>query len=230
MRHGSALALTLLLLATCDGNLRVPGPVGQLETFKKQDAAGQFDAIANASVSSDCTAGSNRSDACPQIYAIHGRACLQMARAESAAPAACPGPAAQRWLDCASSDLGQAEASRSFSPDQLTGIRDNRARALYCSASLRAPQEGQALAQEADRELEGLPATAGRKQLAASTAMFAAVRPAFPAAQRCAAARQALGRAQEGLRLPADPAMTQELQRIAANATDLIARIPCGNT
>jgi hypothetical protein len=227
MRYGStrATALALLVLATCT----IPGPVGQLDSFKKQEAAGQFATIANATVSSDCGSASP-SDACPQLHEIHGRACLRMAREESAAAAACPGPSAQRWLDCAAGDFKQAEASRSFSPDQMIGIRDNRARALYCGASLRGPQEGQAMASEADQELEGLPATAGRKQLAASTAMFTAVRPAFPAAQRCAAARQALARAQDGLRLPADPAMTQELQRIAANATDLIARIPCGNT
>jgi hypothetical protein len=56
------------------------------------------------------------------------------------------------------------------------------------------------------------------------------MRPSFPTAERCRAAREAIAHAEEGLALPADPATTQELKRIIREAQDQMARIPCGSS
>ncbi|HTR17206.1 MAG TPA: hypothetical protein VMI52_09260 [Acetobacteraceae bacterium] len=74
-----------------------------------------------------------RSDACPRIYAIHDKACLQMARRESVSPAF---PASQRCtaahlaISRAQEGLGLSPAPAMTQEPQriMSGARDQMAR------------------------------------------------------------------------------------------------------
>ena len=228
MNLSRCIPLVLLALTACPPGL--PGPIAQLQRFEKAADAGQHAAVANETVSGDCLPGGSGSDACPAIFAVHGRSCLEVARAEAAPGAACPGPTptAKTALDCAARDLSAAEASRKFDGTKLADIRQNRAQAQYCSATFLAAPDGAPLATQAEDAMRTAN-TAGGKVVAARAALYFAARSAFPAAQRCAGVQRARGATRDGQALQPDPATADALRRLASDADGWARSIPCGS-
>lgn len=223
----AALMLPLLLGACAS----LPGPVAQLERFKDAEANNRPAEIEAERVDADCLKAEGASDACPQIFAIHARACLQLARNEAAPGAACP-PAtetARRRMDCAATGYGKARAGTGFSTSQREEFVESRARALYCGASYRTPAEGLPMAVDAGAELDGLPPNPRRDQLAAAVALYVANRDLLPADQRCRAARRAADLATRGLASNPAQELAGGLRAAGEGARTVAARINgCG--
>jgi hypothetical protein len=213
----------LLLLGGCS---HLPGSVAQLQRFKDAEVNKTYSAIEAESVSSDCTPGAGSSDAvCAQINEIHARACMQLAREQTAATAACPPSSARSLLDCAAAGFAAVKDSTEFSPSQRQDNAEMQARALYCGATLRDAVDGVPMAQQAAAALAALPPNPGRDQLAASALLFIAIRGQNPSA-RCDAARQAAQLAQRGAAENPSPDMAAALQSVHRNALQAAANLP----
>jgi hypothetical protein len=214
VRHTSLMCLFGLLAAGCAGT------TAQLSDFKKAETAKNYAAIESKSIDASCASGSKGSSECAQLAEIQGRACLTLAQQESAPNAACP-PAtdsARRRLHCAAVDFDAARFGHQFPSDQMSEITENRARALYCGATLQARSTGIADAREAARELDTLPANPQRDQLAAAAALYVANTDSESQADRCAAAARALSRAERGLQNSPSDDMKQGLMATADHA------------
>ena len=217
-----------VLLAACS---QVPGPIAQLDRFKTAEAAKNYSAIEAEPVNADCNTA-DKSEACPQLFEIHARACLRLVAAETPAGAACPAPsdAVRRRLDCAASGFAAARDSGSFSTVQSEDFTDMRAHALYCGATLRDTSEGVPLARTSLAELATLPATPERDHAIASAALNIANREDLPQAQRCDAARQAVRAAEWGLTGTPAAAIADGLRGARGAARGIITRLRCGST
>ena len=212
------LALAAVLLSGC-----VAGPTKQLSDFKKWEAADNLAAIEGASIDASCAADGKGSAECAQLAEIQGRACLNLAKGEAAAKAACP-PAtdtARRRLQCAATDFDTARAGKQFPPDQLDQITEMRARALYCHANTLSRADGLAEAQQAGRELATLAENPERDQLAASAALYEANTNQASAAERCSAARNAVKLADRGLQNSPSSELQQGLDATRDHATSV---------
>ena len=197
------------------------GPTKQLSDFKKWEAAGNLTAIEGASIDTSCAG--KASAECVQLAEIQGRACLNLAKGEAAAKAACP-PAtdtARRRLQCAATDFDAARAGKQFPPDQLDQITEMRARALYCHANTLSRADGLAEAQQAGRELASLSENPERDQLAASAALYEANTNQVSAAERCGAARNAVKMADRGLQNSPSSELQQGLSATRDHATSV---------
>jgi len=222
--------LLVLLLVGCVNDhpiIPLPGPVAQRQRFTDLQAQGDFAAIAKTRVDAACLPGGSGSDACPALFAIHGRACLEMARQEAGAGNACPGPTdtAKAMLECSIHDLGAAEASGKLDASALGGVRQNHAEALYCRATMLPAAAGGPMVAQAESELANAPNEAKTKELAARVALYVAARSDFPQAQRCEAVERASAAAKAGLALRPDAATAKDLAGLANSAEDWRKRL-----
>jgi len=177
------------------------GPVWQLSDWQDLENAKQYDEIEVEAIDSECIAQDGKmNEACPKLFAIHARACLILARAETSETAACPPytESARKRMDCAAADYAKAR-SGNFSNDQLIEFSEHQARALYCGANFRTRPEGVPLARKAVVELSGLPPNPRRDHLAASAELFLAGTDQLSAADRCQSAKKALQFTSRGL-------------------------------
>lgn len=130
--------------------------------------------------------------ACQRIQAIRGRACLALARKEAAAGAACPPPSAKKHLDCAVDAYANAGGTTAGEMEDAENLAENTARARYCAAGLSADTaQALQLLRQARNGLDALAPNPRRDLMNASAALGLAQREALPAAERCAAARDA---------------------------------------
>lgn len=214
MIRAIAGALAAVALGACT--------VGQLSQFKHWEAAKDYTAIESKSIDAGCFGG-QPSEECTQLAEIQGRACLTLARQESAASAACPPPSATaaRRLACAAQDFDVAGHGTNFSAADKADFVEMRARALYCGANLKSRADGLPDARAALAALDTLPPSAERDQLAASASLYAANTDSLSSAERCAAARAAASRAARGLSENPSTEMRQGL----ADARGTAARI-----
>ena len=192
-----AMFVPALVLSGC----AIAPTTSELSDYKKWEAANNLTAIESRSIDASCAAANQGSAECAQLAEIQGRACLNLAKGEATAKAACP-PAtdtARRRLQCAATDFDAARAGKRFPPDQLDEITEMRARALYCHANTVSRSAGLGEAQEAGRELATLGENPERDQLAASASLYEANTNQVSAAERCGAARNAAKLADRGL-------------------------------
>jgi hypothetical protein len=220
-----AMLVAPVLMAGCS---TLDPEVAQLERFQAAKSRSEWSKIVDEQVST-CR------DACARLHAIRGEACLALGMADLAPAAACP-PATderRRLLSCAADEFKKArEASQpgggALASDALQGIRQGRAQALYCSAELSTVAQGIALADEAQREAQGLGSP--QKDLLSGWAALYLARPgAGNDQQRCAQVRRANAFAQSGLIAATDNGMRSRLQRLAQDASGRRATLAgCG--
>ena len=212
-------------MAGCVENV-IPGPVAQLARYQKAEAEGRPADIVSDALSSDCTGGAARSDACPKLHAVRARACLNVARAQTAAQAACPGPASRELLTCAAENYGAVLDNTSVPQTQRDEFREHRARADYCLANFASGAERQSLGQQAANDLAKLSPNAQRDQLAANVWLLLAQSASGQAS--CSAYRQAVTIARRGLAASPDADLRGGLTSVQNNATSGAARASCG--
>lgn len=204
------------------------GPISQLNDWHDLESSKQYDKIEAEVIDSDCVIQSGKIDeACPKLFAIHARACLTLARIETAETAACPPDteSARQRMDCAAADYDKAR-SGDFPNDQLVEFTEHRARALYCGAHFRTRSEGLPLAREAVAELSRLPANPRRDHLAASAHLFVAGTDQVSAADRCQSAKTVLHLTNRGLSDgSASVAVADGLRGAQAAANRIIDRV-----
>jgi hypothetical protein len=220
MKRLLSLGIAVSLLTGCIGT------TPQLSTFKKDEAAKNYSAIANTPIKSDCAGSDKGSAECVQLAEIQGRACLTLAQQQSAPNAACP-PAtdsARSQLQCAATNFDAARAGQQFPPDQLADMTEMRARALYCGATLQSPSAGLADANNAANELATLPPTPSRDQLAASTQLYAA-NNGVSNDDRCNAAKRAASLADRGMTENPTDDLKQGLMNTRAHAVMVAAHL-----
>jgi hypothetical protein len=215
--HRSLCLAALACLSSC----ATDGSLDRLVQWQKQE---NFAAIAAEPVPPECASKPFKSDTCSQVHDIRAHACLALAGKETDPHAACPpldSASARQSLQCAVDSYAMADPPP---PAQGADLRQNRARAFYCGARLRvldggSAEDGAALARRAVDELSGLPPAPAHDHLAASSALFIAQKAQLPAAERCAAARQAALLASRGLdAAPAAPANLANLLQATRNA------------
>jgi hypothetical protein len=227
MRLSWRLLVLCSLVAMCSV---LSGPTAQLQQYEKAEAAKDFATIENSPIDAACVSGAG-SDACPKLFAIRARACMQLARDEAAPGAACPPPtdSAKRRLDCAASNFAAARQASGFTPVQRDEFTEMRARALYCGATFRDASEGVPMDQTAGSELASLPPNARRDQLAASAALNIANRDALASNVRCDAARQAVHLAERGLTETPTEDLAAGLRGARSAAQGVLTRLRCGS-
>ena len=199
----------------------------QLEKFKDLEGKQSYAAIESQQISPSCFSGSTPSEECAQLTEIQGRACLTLARQEAAPNAACPPPtdSAKRRLQCAAQNFAVAQKGSSFSADDVNNMIEMRARALYCGATFKTRADGLPDAREATRQLDTLPETAARDQLAAATLLYVANDEQLMPGERCNAARQAVARANRGLGASPSESVQQGLKDTMAHARSVASSL-----
>ncbi|WP_341678842.1 hypothetical protein [Niveibacterium sp. SC-1] len=223
-----ALSGAVLLLAACaGGGVGLPGATAQLDRLKTLQAQEKFDAIAAEEPNSDCLARPFGADACPQIHAIRGRAYLTLAMREAQPGAHCPMPTqtARANMEKAIAAYGLASGAAAAGSEDATSMAENQALALTCAAPFHRPDEAVAMTRKAVTGLDAMPPSPGRALMASSAMLSIAQRTELPAADRCAAARDAAARAHRGLTGP--PAATGETaKRLQQTANAAAAGAP----
>jgi hypothetical protein len=185
-----ALPLSLLLLVGACSTLSAS--TAQLERMTDAQAR-SLDAQNAAEVpASECDTAP-ATPACQRIQAIRGRACLALARKETAAGAACPPPSAKKQLDCAVDAYSKAGGTTAGELEDAANLAENTARARFCAAGYStSPAESLQLLRQARSGLDALAPTPARDLMNASAALALAQRDSLPASERCNAARQAV--------------------------------------
>jgi hypothetical protein len=202
------------------------GTISQLDTFKKDEAAKDYAAIANTPIKSSCAGSDKATLECAQLAEIKGRACLTLVQQQSAPNAACP-PAtdsARTQLQCAATNFDAARAGQNFPPDQLADMTEMRARALYCGATLESSSQGLVDVNAAATELGTLPPTPSRDQLAASTQLYVA-NNAVSNDDRCNGAKRAASLADRGMTENPTDDLKQGLMNTRAHAGMVAAHL-----
>ena len=222
--------LLLLLAAGCTSGVVsvLPGPVAQLSTFKSDEAAANTARIAATTIDGDCDGRSGQSAACPQIQAIHARACLVEARKATSPDAACPPPGEAAHLRCAASGFAAAEGA-GFMPADRGVFAEQHGRALYCLANLSDDAEGVPLARDAMRALAAVPPDPKRDLLAASSALHIGLARGLDATTRCTNLAEAARIAQRGLGAAPPEALAGALRGVRFDASATSKTLPgCG--
>jgi hypothetical protein len=201
--------------------------ISQLDKFKDFERKQDYTAIESQQISASCFSGSTPSEECAQLTEIQGRACMTLAQQEAAPNAACPPPtdSAKRRLQCAAQNFAVAQKGSSFSADDVNNMIEMRARALYCGATFKTRADGLPDAREATRQLDTLPETAARDQLAAATLLYVANDEQLMPGERCNAARQAVARANRGLGASPSESVQQGLRDTMAHARSVASSL-----